>query len=83
MHTEAMNVTGMTCGGCVGNVTRALSAVPGVGRADVSLPDRASVYFDESMTSRERLEDAIRDAGYGVAASESANAGQAKGTCCG
>jgi copper chaperone CopZ len=29
MQTETMNVTGMTCGGCVGKVTRALTALPG------------------------------------------------------
>lgn len=56
MQTETMNVTGMTCGGCVGKVTQALTAVPGVGHVDVSLPGKASVDFDEKLTSRERLQ---------------------------
>jgi copper chaperone len=67
MQTETMNVTGMTCGGCVSKVTKALTAVPGVGHVDVSLPGKASVNFDEKLTSRERLQSAGKDAGYGVA----------------
>ncbi|MDQ6620178.1 MAG: heavy-metal-associated domain-containing protein [Pseudomonadota bacterium] len=83
MQTETMNVTGMTCGGCVGKVTRALTAVPGVGHVDVSLPGKASVDFDERLTSRERLQSAVKSAGYGVAAGEAATASQSKGGCCG
>ncbi len=83
MQTEAMNVTGMTCGGCVSKVTKALKAVPGVGQVDVSLPGRASVDFDENQTSRERLQSAVIGAGYGVAAGEGTTASQTKGGCCG
>jgi copper chaperone len=53
MQTETMNVTGMTCGGCVSKVTQALTALPGVGHVDVALPGSASVEFDEKLTSRE------------------------------
>lgn len=84
MQTETMNVTGMTCGGCVGKLTKALTAVPGVRHVDVSLPGNASVDFDESLTSRDRLQSAVKDAGYGVrAAGESATASRTKGGCCG
>jgi copper chaperone len=83
MQTETMNVTGMTCGGCVGKVTQALTAVPGVGHVDVSLPGRASVDFDEKLTSRERLQSAVKKAGYGVAVGQDATASRAKGGCCG
>ncbi len=83
MQTETMNVTGMTCGGCVSNVTNALKALPGVGRVDVALPGKASVDFDEKLTSRERLQSAVKDAGYGVVVGDSATASPAKGGCCG
>ncbi len=83
MHTETMNITGMTCGGCVGKVTRAIQAVPGVGRVDVSLPDKASVEFDEGLMSRESLQAAVMEAGFGVATRETASASQVKGGCCG
>lgn len=32
-----LSITGMTCSGCVGNVTRVLERVPGVTRAEVDL----------------------------------------------
>ena len=84
MQTETMNVTGMTCGGCVSKVTQALKAEPGVGHVEVSLPGTASVDFDEKLTSRQRLQSAVKDAGYGVAASgEEAAASRTKGGCCG
>lgn len=83
MQTETMNVTGMTCGGCVGKVTQALTAVPGVGHVDVSLPGKASVDFDEKLTSRERLQSAVKRAGYGVVADGTAISSQPKGGCCG
>ncbi|MEO6138580.1 MAG: heavy-metal-associated domain-containing protein [Luteimonas sp.] len=82
MQTETFNVTGMTCGGCISKVTKALTAVSGVGRVDVSLPDKASVDFDEKMTSRERLQSAVKDAGYGIA-DEAATVSRTKGGCCG
>jgi copper chaperone CopZ len=83
MQTATMNVTGMTCGGCVSKVTKALKAVPGVGQVNVSLPGKASVDFDEKLTSRERLQSAVIGVGYGVAAGEGATASQTKGGCCG
>lgn len=85
MQTETMNVTGMTCGGCVSKVTKALNAVPGVGHVEVSLPGKAAVDFDEKLTSPERLHTAVKDAGYGVAdgEGEGATASRTKGGCCG
>lgn len=83
MQTETMNVTGMTCGGCVSKVTHALTAVPGVGHVDVSLPGKASIDFDEKLTSRERLQSAVKKAGYGVTAGQEATSSRTKGGCCG
>ena len=81
MQTTQLNVSGMTCGACVGHVTRALVAVPGVDTVDVSLADnRADVKFDERRVSIETLRTAIKGAGYDVA---SAPVKRATGGCCG
>lgn len=84
MKTETLKVAGMTCGGCVGNVTQALKAVAGVGRVDVSLSaGEATVQYDERLTSPEQLKFAVKGAGYGVDAIGTAHKPQGKGCCCG
>lgn len=83
MQTETMNVTGMTCGGCVSKVTQALTALPGVAHVAVSLPASARVDFDEKLISRERLQSAVEVAGFGVAVGDDAPASRSKGGCCG
>ena len=82
MQTEIVRVTGMTCGGCVSNVTQALKAVSGVGEVDVSLSaGEATVKFDERLTSREKLKSAVKGAGYGVDTNATQKP-QGKGGCC-
>jgi len=84
MQTEVLHVTGMTCGGCTSNVTRALRAINGVGEVKVSLAaGEATVQFDERLTSRAPLESAVKDAGYGVGVTNAAHSHQSKGGCCG
>ena len=52
MQTQLMKVTGMTCGGCISNVTQALKAINGVGDVKVSLSDgEATVQYDERLTT--------------------------------
>jgi copper chaperone len=69
MEHATLNVTGMTCQGCVASVTRVLKAVPGVSDVVVSLqPGTAKVAFDAARTSLPVLKAAIEDAGYDVAA---------------
>ncbi len=80
MKTEQLNVSGMTCGGCVANVKRALSGVPGVNSVDVSLPEQtATVMFDEARTSADAMLAAVRLAGYDLVATPATTAGG----CCG
>ena len=84
MQTELLKITGMTCGGCVSSVTKALKAVAGVSDAKVSLQaGEAAVQFDERMTSSEQLRAAVKQAGYGVDITLAAPAQKAKGGCCG
>lgn len=56
MQTELLKVTGMTCGACISNVTKALKAINGVGDVKVSLSaGEATVQFNERLTSPEQL----------------------------
>ena len=84
MQTEQIQVTGMTCGGCTSNVTRALKAIPGVGDVNVSLAaGEATVQYDERRASPEQLKSAVKGAGYGVDVAKGAKSRHAKGGCCG
>ena len=82
MKTETLNVTGMTCGGCVASVKKALSALPGVENVEVSLPKHeAEVRFDESKLAVDKMRGALVGAGYGVGAA-AAKPAQRGGSCC-
>ena len=84
MQTELMKVTGMTCGGCISNVTNALKAIAGVGDVNVSLSaGEATVQYDERLTSPEKLRSAVKGAGYGVDTANTAQQPRGKGGCCG
>ena len=68
MRTERLKVTGMSCGGCVSSVTKALKAADGVDDVSVSLDeDEANVRYDGYVTTKALLKTAVFAAGYGVA----------------
>ncbi len=68
MEQTVINVEGMTCGGCVASVTKAIQRLDGVEQANVSLESKiASVIYDKEKTSEAAIEQAVRDAGYDVA----------------
>ena len=84
MHTEHLNVTGMTCGGCTSKVTNALTAIAGVSKATVSLADgEAVVQYDERVTAPEQLKAAVEGAGYRVNGANAPQQRSAKRGCCG
>ena len=84
MQTEQIHVTGMTCGGCTSNVTRALKAIPGVGDVNVSLAaGEATVQYDERRASSEQLKSAVKSAGYGVDVAKGVRSRSGKSGCCG
>lgn len=66
MTTEVtLKVAGMSCGGCVRNVTGVLKALPGVTDAVVSLDDgQARVTFDPGAITLDELRRAVVDAGF-------------------
>ena len=69
MDNVSFKVEGMTCGGCVASVKRVLEALPGVSTVNVTLdPGRATVAYDPARVTPEALRDAVRNAGYDVAA---------------
>lgn len=81
MQTEILKVNGMTCGGCVGKVTKALKAVDGVTEVKVSLDaGEATVQFDEHSTSLQNLKSSVESLGYNTDVSPK---NQGKGGCCG
>ena len=81
MKTEVLNVTGMTCGGCVTSVRRALTALPGIAGVVVSLPrQQAEVQFDKSQLTVDAMRIALQSAGYDVAAVPTG--AEHRGGCC-
>lgn len=61
-------ITGMTCASCVRNVERALKKTDGVAEASVNLAtERATVSFDPTVTTIDRMIERVSGAGYGVA----------------
>lgn len=68
MKKETLKISGMSCNHCVMRVANALKGLDGVMDASVSLEDggRAEVSYDESRLGREKLVEAVAEAGYTV-----------------
>ena len=65
METVTLNITGMTCGGCVNSVRKVITALDGVSAVDVSLERaQATVSFDPAQSKSADIKNAIRDAGF-------------------
>lgn len=65
MAEVMIKVEGMSCGGCVRNVTAVLKALPGVDDATVSLEQgSATVSFDPAKIEVNALRQAVEDAGF-------------------
>ncbi len=61
-------VTGMDCGACAAKVRGAVERLPGVDDVDVALmAERLRLTLDETRTSPERIEKAVRGVGFGIA----------------
>ncbi|MBI4939035.1 MAG: heavy-metal-associated domain-containing protein [Nitrosomonadales bacterium] len=67
METVQLNIQGMTCSGCVKNVTGVLQKVPGVSSVEVSLEQkRATVVYNPAQAGPGQLKAAVEDAGFDV-----------------
>ena len=65
MQEIVIGVGGMSCQGCVKNVTGVLQALPGVAAVDVSLEaGEARVRHDPAQSDVAALKSAIEDAGF-------------------
>jgi copper chaperone CopZ len=67
MKTEFLKVTGMTCGGCVNSLTRALKSINGVDGVQVELSTGdTQVQYDENFTTTDQIRSAVKNAGYSL-----------------
>ncbi len=67
MEKIVLGVGGMSCQGCVKNVTAVLQALAGVEQVDVSLEaGQASIVYDPERADAARFRSAIEDAGFDV-----------------
>lgn len=65
MENTVIKVGGMSCQGCVKNISGVLGGMAGVATAEVSLEaGEARVAFDPQTVTRAALVDAIEDAGF-------------------
>lgn len=65
MDRITMNIGGMSCAHCVGAVTKALKSIDGVDVEQVAI-GKATVSYDPSTTSPERIVEVLADEGYPV-----------------
>lgn len=66
MRTIDLSIQGMSCGHCVKAVEKALSPIEGIARSSVEIGS-ASISFDETKVTSERIVQAIQAEGYQVA----------------
>jgi copper chaperone len=65
MNEVTIKVEGMSCGGCVRNVTGVLKALAGVSEAEVSLDGAsARVRYDPAQVTPEQMRAAVEAAGF-------------------
>ena len=63
MNRTTLKIDGMTCGHCVAWVKKALAGVDGVAIESVAI-GTATVDYDPTVASPEKIAKAVSDAGY-------------------
>ena len=63
MEHAHLLISGMSCGHCISNVSRALEAIPGVTPGDVRV-GAADVDYDPAQTTEVLIAQAVSTAGY-------------------
>lgn len=71
MKKVILPITGMTCANCVATVERNVKKLDGIDEAVVNLvTEKATIGFDQKITTVENIVDRIEKAGYGVVEDE-------------
>jgi copper chaperone len=69
METTILKVNGMSCDHCVKSITKAVSALPGIGGVMVDLKAKTvSVEHDPNQSPLDKIKAEIEDQGYDVIA---------------
>ena len=67
MQTAILNISGMTCMGCVSSIKKVLEEITGVIDSDVSLKEKqAKIQYDPEKTDTNQLKEAIVEAGFEI-----------------
>jgi copper chaperone len=65
MQTYQFSVDGMTCGGCVGSVQRAIGKLDGVEQVDVTLqPGSATVQANPAKVTAAQIQSTLAELGF-------------------
>lgn len=73
---DTVSIAGMTCAACAARIEKGLARLPGVSAANVNLAmERATVEYDDQLTSPEQIDGIIKNLGYEVIHPTAAGAG--------
>ncbi|HZK61130.1 MAG TPA: copper ion binding protein [Anaerovoracaceae bacterium] len=65
MTETTIKIDGMSCGHCKASATKAISAINGVSKVEVSLENKqATVSYDSKKTTIDAIKSAIVEAGF-------------------
>jgi len=68
MNTLTLNVTGMSCMGCVNSVKNLVGALPGIAGIEIDLASgKVEIQHDPAQSDAAAIRTAIEDGGYGIA----------------
>lgn len=64
---QSFNISGMTCAACAARIEKIINKLDGVTRANVNFAvEKATVEYDDSRVSIEKIEDSVKKLGYGI-----------------
>jgi copper chaperone CopZ len=80
---QQIEIKGMSCGGCVNNVEKALGQIDGVNTVKVSLtPPQAIIEAEQSINTKQLQHALTKAGGYSIAGEVDENSNKSGGSCC-